>query len=95
MKAHLTWRHVRAGIISAELKVGNAGADRLAGQTANMHVPLIGLEQRARERKAQARKRHRLMLKILEERDSMYQELPASVVGPPNQFQRNMRRRMA
>ena len=95
VKAHLTWQHVSAGLISAELKIGNAGADLLAGAGADMHDALVGLEERARNRKAKARKRHRLMVQILEERDLMYQELPQNVVGPPNRFLRNVRRRGA
>ena len=96
VRAHRTWAHVRAGLISADHKIRNARADQLAGQGADGHAAVIQLVQDAARRKADAKQRHRLMLDIVNDRDLMLTELPAHVVNPPvGTFARRVRRRLA
>ena len=64
-------------------KVGNDGADRLAGQGADEHMALIGLEHELHERRNKAKGRQRCMAHILQVRDRDLALLPWSVVGPP------------
>ena len=85
-----------AGTISADSKVRNACVDKLAGQGADAHAPLLALEREARQRRDKAKKRQQLMLDILRDRDRGMSELPDHVTGVPRgAFVRRMRRRLA
>ena len=96
VRAHLTWGHVAAGIISADAKIRNARADKLAGLGADAHAPLLSLEREARQRREKAKNRQKLMLDILRDRDLGISELPAHVTGVPRgAFVRRVRRRLA
>ena len=96
VRAHLTWGHVAAGIISADSKVRNACANKLAGQGADAHAPLLALEREARQRRGKAKKRQKLMLDILRDRDRGVSELPDHVTGVPRgAFVNRMRWRLA
>ena len=94
VKGHARWSEVRTGSVTMEDKVGNDGADHLAGQGADEHMALIGLESELHERRNKAKGRQKRMAHILHVRDRDLALLPWSVVGPPvGHFARSLNRR--
>ena len=70
-------------------KIGNAHADRLAGEGADQHQAMISLEEDAQARLEHTKALQMKMLDVLLDRDLGLSELPAHVVDPP--FGRFMR----
>ena len=69
VSAHMTWADVRRGRLSAQDKIGNAWADRLAVAGAEEHARPDRLVAQVKERRGHALKLHKETVDILSERD--------------------------
>ena len=94
VKGHAKWVDVERRRCSLADKVGNDQADKLAGQGADLHQAMIGMEAAAQERLELAKQVHKRMVDILMDRESGLSELPSHVVDPPaGRFARRVARR--
>ena len=76
VRAHTTWADVRMGRVTAEDKVGNAWADKLAVAGAEEHAMSAKLQDNVRTKRNYMKKLHRTMVDILLERDEHVKQVP-------------------